>query len=68
MDWQQITSLAIVGFTAVLLVRSEIRKRRRGAMSECGTDCGCSTEVHGHRPTQQATSHGASLHDSSQTG
>lgn len=45
MDWQQIASLAVVALSAALLVRRQIRKRRRAAFSPCGrgADCGCST-------------------------
>jgi len=39
MDWQQIVSLAIVALTAVLLVRSQIRARRRSTPDCCG-ECG----------------------------
>ncbi len=46
MDWQQITSLAIVTFTAVLLVRHEVRKHRRAKLRACGHDCGCSSRIH----------------------
>ncbi len=41
MDWQQICSLAIVALTAVLLVRSEVKKRRRARLTGCSGDCGC---------------------------
>jgi hypothetical protein len=40
-DWQQIVSLGIVALSAVLLVRSEIEKRKRAKLTGCGHDCGC---------------------------
>jgi len=43
MDWQQIVSLVIVALTFVLLLRSQIRKRKRAKNSACGGDCGCSS-------------------------
>jgi hypothetical protein len=48
MDWQQIVSLLIVALSAALLVRRQLRKRRRAAMSPCGrgADCGCSIPSH----------------------
>lgn len=42
MDWQQMASLGIVLVTGVLLVRSEIGRRRRAKLRICGHDCGCS--------------------------
>jgi hypothetical protein len=45
MDWQQLTSLAIVGATAFLLVRHEVKKRQRAKLRACGNDCGCTSEV-----------------------
>ncbi len=42
MDWQQAVSLIVVAVTAVLLGRSEIRRRRRARNTPCGVDCGCS--------------------------
>ena len=61
MNWQQIASLAIVASTAVLLVRSEVRKRRRGNLGDCGAGCNCSSAnastivaVHGHRGAGEA--------------
>ena len=41
MDWQQIISLGIVALSAVLLVRTEIQKRKRARLTGCGHDCGC---------------------------
>jgi hypothetical protein len=41
MDWQQIISLGIVALSSVLLVRSEIQKRKRAKLTGCGHDCGC---------------------------
>jgi hypothetical protein len=43
MDWQQIASLLIVGVAGFLLVRGEIRRRKRARMRACGQDCGCSS-------------------------
>ncbi len=43
MNWQEIVSLAIVALTAVLLIRSQIAKRKRAKNSSCGGDCGCSS-------------------------
>jgi hypothetical protein len=45
MDWQQVTSLAIVALTAFLLVRAEVRKRQRTKLRACGGDCGCTSDV-----------------------
>ncbi len=45
MDWQQVTSLLIVGISAVLLAGSELRKRRLAKLRPCGHDCGCSTNT-----------------------
>lgn len=45
MDWQQVASLIVVAVTAVLLVRSEVRRRRRARMRACGHDCGCSARM-----------------------
>jgi hypothetical protein len=39
MDWQQLTALTIVAATAVLLLRSKIRRRRFSF--ERDTHCGC---------------------------
>lgn len=41
MEWQQLTSLVVVAVTAVLLVRSQIKQRRRAGLRACGSDCGC---------------------------
>lgn len=43
MDWQQLASLSVVTITAVLLVRSEWRRRQRAKLRACGSDCGCGT-------------------------
>jgi len=40
MGWQEILTLAIVAFTAVLLVRSEILRRQSGKGGSCG-NCNC---------------------------
>ncbi|MBI5216690.1 MAG: hypothetical protein HY960_13135 [Ignavibacteriae bacterium] len=45
MDWQQLLSLLIVGVSAVLLVRHELRRRKRAKLSACGHDCGCSVTI-----------------------
>ncbi|MBM2839561.1 MAG: hypothetical protein HW412_89 [Bacteroidetes bacterium] len=45
MDWQQIASLGIVFISGVILLRSEIRKRRRASLRACGHDCDCSSSV-----------------------
>lgn len=45
MDWQQVTSLAIVALTAILLVRHEVRKSRRAKLRACGQECGCSSRI-----------------------
>jgi len=45
MDWQQIASLGIVFISGVILLRSEVRKRRRARLRACGHDCGCSSSV-----------------------
>lgn len=45
MDWQEISALAVVALTMVLLVRSEIRRRQRARTRACGNDCGCTSEV-----------------------
>ena len=42
MDWQQIASFAIVAVTIVLLIGSEIRRRRRPIKRACGGACDCS--------------------------
>ena len=41
MDLQQILSLGIVALSAVLLVRSEIQKRKRARLTGCAQECGC---------------------------
>jgi hypothetical protein len=41
MEWQQLTSLIVVAVTAVLVVRSQIKQRRRASLRACGSDCGC---------------------------
>jgi len=45
MDWQQVASLVIVALTAVLLVRSEVRRRRGARLRACGHDCGCADRI-----------------------
>ncbi len=45
MDWQEISALAVVAVTAVLLVRQEIKSRRRARTRACGGECGCSSDV-----------------------
>lgn len=42
MDWQQIISLVVVALTALLLLRSFVRKRKQAALGICAEDCGCS--------------------------
>ena len=44
MDWQQISALVIVALTAALLVRSQVRRSRRGMLSSCD-GCSCRTPV-----------------------
>jgi hypothetical protein len=43
MNLQQILSLGIVAITAILLVRSYVRKKNRSAFGFCEDECGCST-------------------------
>jgi hypothetical protein len=45
MDWQQLLSLLIVGVSTALLVRHEVRRRKRSKLNECGHDCGCSVSI-----------------------
>jgi hypothetical protein len=43
LDWQQIVTLVIVGVSAALLVKQQVRSRRHAKMRACGSDCGCSS-------------------------
>jgi hypothetical protein len=61
MDWQQLSSLAIVAATAVLMVRRSIGTRRRRAPG-CGGNCGCAglqlpqqKNILDHLPTKEST-------------
>lgn len=49
MDWQQIAALAIVAVTAALLVRSQVRRSRRGMPRACN-GCRCGTIVESETP------------------
>jgi hypothetical protein len=41
MDWQQVTSLAVVAVTGYFFIRHQIRSRRKSRSRACGSDCGC---------------------------
>ncbi len=43
MDWQEITALAIVALTAVLMLRCWRRSRKNAG---CGGGCGCGKKPH----------------------
>jgi hypothetical protein len=45
MDWQQVASLLVVAVTAVLLGRSEWRRRQLAKLRACGSNCGCSSSI-----------------------
>gem|GEM_PF-2714853 len=40
-DWQQLISLGIVAVSAALLVRNQLRKRKRARLNPCDSGCGC---------------------------
>ncbi len=44
MDWQQVSSLAIVAVTAVLMVRALVKRRREGAGGHCCEGCSMNVE------------------------
>jgi hypothetical protein len=64
MDWQQITSLAIVAASAFLLVRREVKKRQRAKLRACGNDCGCTSDVLERIKTESQPKYFQQLHES----
>jgi len=52
-DWQQLISLGIVAVSAALLVRNQLRKRKR--LNACDSGCGCSPSA---PPDKKLVGHG----------
>jgi len=57
MDWQQPAALAVVGFTATLIVLARVRRLRRGSHT-CTSGCRCpALENTGDKPYLASPSH-----------
>ncbi len=50
MDWQQVSALAIVAVTAVLMVRGIVKRRQEGTAGHCCEGCSMNVEKADGKP------------------